>query len=107
MTAKFVLMLLLMSLHLPAVSWAGRYEKGQGVPQDPGEAVKLYRRAAEHGNATAQYNLGVSYENGQGVAQDSAEAAKWYRLAADQGHPKAQYSLGISYDLGKGLPQDD
>ena len=30
----------------------------------------MYRRAAEQGDASGQFNLGVMYENGRGVAQD-------------------------------------
>ena len=70
------------------------------------EALKWYRKAAEKGNATAQYNAGVLYENGKGVAQDYAEAARWYRKAAEQGHAKAQYNLGGCYYNGLGVAED-
>ena len=45
-------------------------------------------RAAEQGDAAAQFNLGRMYES-----IDLAEAAKWYRLAAEQGHAGAQSEL--------------
>jgi TPR repeat protein len=64
-----------------------------GASGNPG-AVQ-YRKAADQGNARAQFNLGVLYANGQGVAQDYAEAARWYRKAADQGHADAQNNLGL------------
>ena len=35
------------------------YTAGQGVPQDDAEAVAWYRRAAEQGDADAQFQLGV------------------------------------------------
>jgi TPR repeat protein len=38
--------------------------------------------AAERGDATAQYNLGVMYDSGRGVLQDYVLAHKWYNLAA-------------------------
>jgi hypothetical protein len=37
---------------------------------------------AEHGDATAQYNLAVMYDAGRGVLQDYVLAHKWYNLAA-------------------------
>jgi TPR repeat protein len=40
--------------------------------------------AAERGDATAQYNLGVMYDIGRGVVQDYVEAHKWYNLAASR-----------------------
>nr|WP_271873207.1 tetratricopeptide repeat protein [Rubripirellula sp.] len=64
------------------------------------------KKAAESGDATAQFNLGKMYESGQGVPQDYADAMKWYRLAADQGYAKAQINIGVMYDNGQGVPQD-
>jgi len=57
--------------------------------------VKLFRQAADKGNAQAQYNLGIMYKNGQGVKRDDKEAVKWFQRAADQGHAKAQSNLGV------------
>jgi TPR repeat protein len=37
------------------------YEKGQGLAQDYAEALKWYRKAADQGNADAQYGLGGMY----------------------------------------------
>ena len=70
------------------------------------EAVKWSRKAAEQGDAEAQFNLGIMYHNGQGVPQDHAEAARWYRKAAEQGDADAQFNLGLMYHNGQGVPQD-
>ena len=61
-----------------------RYDSGDGVPQDPVEAVKWHRLAAEQGNADAQYNLGVSYDIGQGVPQDYVLAHMWFNILASR-----------------------
>jgi TPR repeat protein len=79
---------------------------GQGVPQDYAEAVKWYRKAADQGNAEAQFWLGAAYYLNRGVPQDYAEAVKWYGKAADQGNAAAQASLGAMYSVGQGVPQD-
>jgi hypothetical protein len=50
------------------------------------EVVKKYRKAAERGDAEAQYRLGSCYQEGFGVQQDDAEAAKWHRKATEQGY---------------------
>ncbi len=55
--------------------------------QDYAEAVKWYRKAAEQGHATAQYNLGVMYGNGRGVTQDYVHAHMWFNLAASRYPP--------------------
>jgi TPR repeat protein len=44
------------------------YAEGQGVPQDHAEAARWYRKAADQGNALAQFGLGLMYDQGHGVA---------------------------------------
>lgn len=50
---------------------------------------------AEAGNASAQYNLGLSYRNGTGIAADKVEAFKWFTLAANAGYADGQAMLGL------------
>jgi TPR repeat protein len=76
------------------------YYHGNGVPQDPDEAVKWFRRAADQDDATAQFHLGVMFSKGEGVPQDNAEAADWFRRAANLGDAPAQYNLGLFYTKG-------
>jgi TPR repeat protein len=45
------------------------YMIGEGVRQDDQEAVKWFRRAAEQGDAHAQFRLGEHYDSGRGVPQ--------------------------------------
>jgi len=71
------------------------------------EAVAWYRKAAEQGNAVAQYYLGITYATGTGVPQDDVEAVAWYRKAAEQGDVGSQYYLGMMYRTGDSVPQDD
>src|SRR5512141_2735038 len=82
------------------------YYNGHGVPQDYGEAMKWYWKAAYQGFSPAQHNLGVMYDNGQDVTQDDTEAARWYRRAAEQGEATAQANFADMYAFGRGVPQD-
>jgi hypothetical protein len=82
------------------------YAKGQGVRRDYTEAMQWFRRAADEGDASAQYNLGVMYAKGQGVRRDYIEAMRWYRKAADQGDASAQYNVGLMYANGQGVSKD-
>ncbi|HHQ4547446.1 TPA: LysM-like peptidoglycan-binding domain-containing protein, partial [Aeromonas veronii] len=77
------------------------------IPLPGLEAITKYRKAAEQGNASAQYNLGLMYEQGHGVAQDYKQAVSWYRKAAEQGNASAQYNLGLMYEQGHGVVQDN
>ena|GEM_PF-1717546 len=61
------------------------------------KSVKLYRQAAEQGNADGQYHYaGWSHQDngGQGGYKEYLQSASvWYRKAAEQGHARAQYAL--------------
>jgi len=70
------------------------------------QAATWLRKAAEQGNADAQYGLGVAYDKGHGVAQDSRQAANWFRKAAEQGNTNGQVSLGLMYYNGQDVPKD-
>ena len=82
------------------------YKNGQGVSQDYGRAVELFRKAANQGNAIAQDNLGVMYQNGLGVLQDDGHAVQWFRRAANQGHAGAQRALDVMCANDHGVSQD-
>ena len=77
------------------------YQRG-----DFAAAFQLFQPLAEHGDASAQSNLGVMYEQGRGVAQNYREAMRWFRLAAVQGNASAQSNLGVMYYKGQGIAQD-
>ncbi len=88
------------------------------LSQDYAEARQWYQRAADQGNVTAQFQLGLMYEHGSliqaiiypakpYVPPNYAEAVKWYRRAAAKGHVNAQFQLGSIYDDGyPGVSQD-
>ncbi len=133
MRHAIIAVLLLAALAGTAV--AGPFEDGVLAYQrgDYAEAARLFRRAAEPGQADvpvgpqglatvvqdlqtrtklearttkAQATLGFLYGEGLGVPQDYTEAVRWYRKAADQGEAYAQNKLGNRYRLGQGVPQD-
>ncbi len=66
----------------------------------------MFTKAANKGDAGAQFMLGWMYAYGQGVPQDYNQAASWYRKAADQGDAGAQTNLGLAYANGQGVSQD-
>lgn len=76
------------------------------VAETPAPADEI-RKAAEQGDAVAQFTLGFAYAKGVGVTRDDAEAAKWFRKAAEQGNAAAQGILGLMYRTGQGVTRDD
>jgi hypothetical protein len=91
-----------------SAAYAGPFEDGVEAYEksDYANAVRLFKLAADQGNASAQYILGLMYSEGQDVTQDYREAARLFKLAADRGDAKAQYNLGLLYDNGQGVTQD-
>ena len=63
-------------------------------------------KAAEQGDADAQYKLGGMYDRGEGVGEDDQQAVLWYRKAAEQGHAGAQNNLAVMYARGEGIAKD-
>ena len=64
------------------------------------------QKAAEQGDAKAQFLLGLWYFSGQGGLRDYAKAAEWFSKAAEQGDANAQSKLGLQYFTGQGVPED-
>jgi tRNA A-37 threonylcarbamoyl transferase component Bud32 len=54
------------------------------------ESLSLYRRAANEGNAEAQYRLGEMFATGKGVNASNFQAYVWFSLAASAGHAGAK-----------------
>ena len=63
----------------------GMYLKGDGVPQDFGQALKWFRKAARQGHPPAQYDLAMMYADGQGIPMDRVSAHLWFSLAVAGG----------------------
>lgn len=74
--------------------------QGFGILANRQEAVRIYRQAAEAGDAKAEYFLGRILEYGYGLTSDYNEAKAWNRKAAEGGYGMAQLLLGESGVLG-------
>jgi|WetSurMetagenome_2_1015567.scaffolds.fasta_scaffold02290_3 uncharacterized protein len=57
--------------------------------KDYNTAFPKFTVLAQHGNATAQFNLGAFYLNGQGVQRDEKQAYEWFGKSAAQGNAGA------------------
>lgn len=80
------------------------YLKGQGVLNDPEQAIQWFKASGAQGNAEAQLFLGSIYLLPH---KDIAQGVRWLRLAAEQGNQDAQLLLGRTYIEGvQELPRD-
>ena len=106
MRAALLALALVFVLALPACTpgleeGIAAYERG-----DYETAHRGFLKAAEQGNAAAQYWLGWMYDKGYGVPENDSEAIRWYRKAAEQGLSAAQNRLGVMHYNGEGVTKD-
>ena len=84
-----------------------QYEDGScGLCKDDPLAVVWFKKAAEAGNAEAQFTMGLRYFLGHGVTQGFEQAVHWLHMAAQQGHAEAQYRLAGCMEDGLGVAAD-
>jgi TPR repeat protein len=84
------------------------YKYGEVVPQNHDRSFAWFRKAAEQGDADAQFNMGRIYGKATGpvygkqraAPRDDTAAAYWYRKAAEQNYVPAQFNLAQMYAQG-------
>lgn len=75
-------------------------------PEKIPDEIDLLITRAEHGDARAQYDLGMRTLRGRGIEKDPALAFRIIKDSADRGNPAAQYKLAQMYRDGIGVPAD-
>ena len=87
---------------------AGDWEDGSAAhkARDYQKAFRLWKRAAEQGDASAQFMVGLMYASGSGTPEDDAKAVYWYTRAAKQGDAYPQQRLGLMYSMGEGVSKN-
>ncbi|MFZ4595354.1 MAG: tetratricopeptide repeat protein [Verrucomicrobiaceae bacterium] len=72
---------------------------------DPTEAVSLFSRAAELGDASGMIFLGFAYRDGRGVACDNEKAADWFIKAVEAGDSHSMIHAGRMYSWQLRAPE--
>lgn len=73
---------------------------------DDQAALRLLRKAVEHGSVLAQFNLGFLHEKGRGIKANNRAALTHYKAAAMLGSSIAQYRLFWFYYKGIAVKKD-
>lgn len=76
------------------IALAYYYETGTFLARDPGQALDLYRKAAQQGDPLAGWLAGRLYFLGGAVPRDLDAAQKWLKIAASQNNAYGAYYLG-------------
>ena len=82
------------------------YENGVGVPQNYGQAYKLYEEAAASGYGHAALTLAIRYQLGQGFSVEPSKALDYIMKAIDLGDTYAPYELATWFEHGTGVNID-
>ncbi|MFN6414704.1 MAG: hypothetical protein ACK4V2_02905 [Pseudomonadota bacterium] len=81
---------------------------GLSVPIDREKALYWYQRAAEQGDASAQYNLGLLHvKTNSDSTQHKARAFSWIQQAAEKQFIASYYTLACFYRDGIGTERND
>jgi TPR repeat protein len=70
------------------------------------EAIDLYKKAAEAGDARAMVSLGLIYESGDGLPKDIKAANDLYAKAAARGNADGAINLAVALMGGAGVERD-
>ena len=77
-------------------------------PKNHNEVVRLYRLAAQQGNAKANYKLGLIMSEGKyHLPKNVPQAVEYFSVAADKGNVDAQLALGYIFFNGNGVNKDE
>ncbi|KAI8971736.1 hypothetical protein BDF20DRAFT_886117 [Mycotypha africana] len=83
------------------------YEVGAGTKKDKNHAMMFFRKAANLGEVSAMYKLGVILIKGLlGQPKNPPEGISWLKRAvqeANEDHPYALHELGLAYER-EGIP---
>ncbi len=69
-------------------------------------AYQLALPAAQAGDASAQYLVGIQLWRGRGVVRNDVDAARWFASAAELNHSDAMTDLAAMYRVGEGVEKD-
>lgn len=84
---------------------AGMLDRGNGVPEDPAQALTWYRRAAPN-DAEAKFQLSRMLDIGRGAPRDGPGALTALRDAAAMGHQQATLTLAFRLENGANVGRD-
>lgn len=81
------------------------YYSGVGVRQNEEAALSYFRKAANHGNAIAQYNLGMILREKKSLfgLVSNSEAKEWFGKSCDNGYEQGCEAYRL-FDIGSFRP---
>jgi TPR repeat protein len=82
------------------------YLTGRGVAKNPGEAARLFKRAADNGSSVGEVEYAILLFNGNGIPANESEAARYFRRAAAKGNAIAQNRLARMLIAGRGVSEN-
>ena len=75
------------------------------MEQDFKEAIKWHQKAAEQGDAFAQFSLGRRYFAGEGVPENDVTAYAWFNIAQANGNKNSMAAKDMIAKVKKMSPE--
>jgi len=91
---------------------AGMFYDGDKIKKNEDAAIRIMRKAAKHGEALAQFKLGMYLRKKHRTTEDKKESEKWFGAALKQYKANSDSSLysasqvAFMYKSGLGVKQD-
>lgn len=95
-----------MATHAQMPNYMALLARALWAANQRGEALQLYRNAADRGNLRAMVSLGLILEAGDGVPKDVRGAYALYDRAATGGSPDGAINLAVALMQGSALPRN-
>ena len=81
-------------------------ENAENAARELRESFEAAQKAAETGEAQAQFDLGIHYDYGFGTEEDDGQAFKYYEKAAMLGNSDGMHYTSWGYGYGRGVEPD-
>lgn len=94
------IMVCLVVLGSVSTSFADAYQDGENAAKNKSysDAVALFEKACNNGNAQGCFQLGTLYEKGEGVVQNKYKAVALYAQACNGGESHGCSNMAMTYD---------
>lgn len=94
------------SAHPEVPHYAALLARALAATGQRGEAITLYRSAADQGDLRAMVSLGLILETGDGAPRDPKAAYALYARAADRGSPDGAINLAVALLEGNSIARN-
>lgn len=107
MKNTILLLTLMTTMNLTANPFTDRGVDNTSLVKQTSQKYFYAKRAADRGNALAQFDLAMMYLKGDNVQQNKKLAFKYFHKAARNNIVEAKFQMGLNFSEGRGVRQQN